>query len=96
MSLPGAMSGRKFLKAFVTGKNFLPISNPQLNGMELSSIKGSNLLLAHATSKYVLYNSAYVTSIEIGSIVDRVKKQMLKDKQFINKMVEIKKLISKS
>jgi REP element-mobilizing transposase RayT len=29
------MSGRQFLKAFVTGKNFLPISNPQLNGMEL-------------------------------------------------------------
>ena len=54
-------------------------------------IKGSNLLLALATSKYVLYNSTYVTSIEIGSIVDRVKKQMLKDKQFINKMVEIKK-----
>ena len=57
---------------------------------------GSNLLLAHATSKYVLYNSVYVTSIEIGGIVDRVKKQMLKDKQFINKMVEIKKLIRKS
>ena len=35
MALPGAMSGRQFLKAFVTGRNFLPISNPQLNGMEL-------------------------------------------------------------
>ena len=60
------------------------------------NVMGSNLLLALATLNYVLYNSAYVTSIEIGSIVDRVRKQMLKDKQFINKMVEIKKVIRKS
>ena len=31
-----------------------------------------------------------------GSIVDRVKKQILKDKQFRNKLAEIKKIISKS
>ena len=31
-----------------------------------------------------------------GSIVDRVKKQLLKDKQFRNKLAGIKKIISKS
>jgi len=31
-----------------------------------------------------------------GSIVDRVKKQILKDKQFRNKLAGIKKIISKS
>ena len=31
-----------------------------------------------------------------GSIVDRVKKQILKDKQFINKLAGINKMISKS
>jgi hypothetical protein len=31
-----------------------------------------------------------------GSIVDRVKKQKLKDKQFRNKMPGIKKIINKS
>jgi len=31
-----------------------------------------------------------------GSIVDRVKKQILKDKQFRNKLVGKKKIISKS
>ena len=31
-----------------------------------------------------------------GSIVDRVKKQIFKDKQFRNKLAGIKKMISKS
>ncbi len=32
----------------------------------------------------------------VGSIVDRVKKQILKDKQFRNKVAGIKKIINKS
>ena len=43
-------------------------------------VMGSNLLLA----------------LSFGSIVDRVKKQILKDKQFRNKVSGIKKILSKS
>jgi len=34
--------------------------------------------------------------ISTGSMVDRIKKQILKDKQFRNKVTRIKKIISKS
>jgi len=53
-------------------------------------------LLRGDTLSTICEGSGFKKDSSAGSLVDRVKKQILKDKQFRNKLAGIKKIISKS
>jgi hypothetical protein len=56
---------------------------------------GSETFLKLIKGHYFI-KKKHIKDSSAGSIVDRVKKQILKDKQFRNKVARIKKIINKS